>query len=92
MPATALPLASFTVTVSVVVEVPSAVTVGELATMLEVVAEGPFSGSICRPENVVNAPAKLATLPARSSTVAPFGRLTCVIASAETVASLAPTV
>ena len=40
VPATALPLASFTVTVSVVVEVPSAVTVGELATMLEVVAEG----------------------------------------------------
>ncbi len=41
VPATALPLASFTVTVRVVVEVPSAVTVGELATMLEVAAEGP---------------------------------------------------
>src|SRR6185312_678585 len=37
---TGLPLASLTVTVSVVVDLPSAVTVGELATMLEVVAEG----------------------------------------------------
>ena len=40
VPATALPLASFTVTVSVVVEVPFAVTVDELATRLEVAAEG----------------------------------------------------
>ena len=40
VPAMGLPLASFTVTVSVVVEVPSAVTVAELAAMLEVVADG----------------------------------------------------
>src|SRR5258708_27903386 len=41
VPATELPWASSTVTVSRVVETPSAVTVGKLATMLEVVAEGP---------------------------------------------------
>ena len=40
VPAMGLPLASFTVTVSVVVEVPSAVTVAELAAMLDIVAAG----------------------------------------------------
>ena len=58
----------------------------------EAMVGAPVGGSICRPGNVISAPERLAALPAVSVTAAPFGRFTAVIASAETVLSLAPTV
>src|ERR1700722_10815760 len=48
-------------------------------------------GAICKPENVTSALDRLAVWPL-PVIVAPFGKLTCVIDSAETAVSLAPTV
>ncbi len=47
---------------------------------------------ICSPDRIVAAPDRLAALPAASRTVVPPGRLAWVIASAEVLLSLAPTV
>ncbi len=80
--------ASFMVSVStIVLPIPSSPLEGEATTF--VTAGG---GSIARPVSVVSAPDRLAALPAVSFTVAPFGRLAWVIASAETGLSFAPTV